>query len=452
MAETYEYSQPHSPQVRESVAAMLQQTPAYHQLDAATQASLSDSMTKIAGYLAAGGQSLSDSPLAGQMAGVDTLRSQIGNSRSQSPTPAPPPATKGGGAATNPPASPPASGGGGGATGRVGEVARATLNAIDFPGFVAQLIQGTFQAIVDASIQQMEAYADLLKNVASTVDQFMNDHVTDGQAKDYLLERHDGFLIKDTSQGRARLIVNPSVPDDAPVPSFFQELGLRSPGDIDEEVIETKIVPATRRSMAEQRQQTLATMVLMGINRIVVDDGEITAKLQFHIDASETAKIQFDQKKTTKGNISSTAGRSPFTANAIMVNTASMNTQSDINVRADLTGQVRVKFRSETFPLERFADSAAIQLINSHARVPEAKPAPSNPVPPTATPVPPAPAPVATTPTTTPVPRPPASPVPATQTPASPAPGNPAPPVPSPAPASQSLDVDDPWLPRRRLE
>ena len=55
-----------------------------------------------------------------------------------------------------------------------------------------------------------------------------------------------------------------------------------------EQTVEQVVVPATRRTLSETRQQTLATMVLMGINRVVVDDGEISAKLQFHIDASES--------------------------------------------------------------------------------------------------------------------------------------------------------------------
>ena len=129
-------------------------------------------------------------------------------------------------------------------------------------------------------------------------------------------------------------------------------------------------MPAARRSLAEQRQQTLATMVMMGINRVVVSDGEITAKLVFHVDASETTEVRFDQTKTTVGSMAKTAGTSPFSAQAILVNTTNVNAQSDINVRTDLTGQVTVRFRSETFPLERFADSYAIQLINSNAKVP----------------------------------------------------------------------------------
>ena len=50
---------------------------------------------------------------------------------------------------------------------------RDTLDAIAFPVFVADLINSTFDAIVDASIRQMEAYGQLLANVSQTVDQFL---------------------------------------------------------------------------------------------------------------------------------------------------------------------------------------------------------------------------------------------------------------------------------------
>jgi hypothetical protein len=305
-----------------------------------------------------------------------------------------------------------AGGGGTTPTGRAGEVARATLNAIDFPSFVASLIQGTFKAIVDASIQQMEAYAELLKNVAKTVDQFMNDNVTDGQVKDYLADEHPDVFTKDTSGGAPVLRANSNGSGPAPLPSFLQDLGFQAPQDIDEASVDDVIVPATKRALAEQRQQTLATMVLMGINRVVVDDGEILAKLMFHIDASETTTLRFDQTKTTIGNMAGTAGRSQFTAQGLMVNTTSLNAQSDLNVRADLTGQVNVKFRSETFPLERFADSAAIQLINQNAKVPPPKTEAT---------------PTATTPATT------------AQAPAA-----------APTVIAQELEPDDPWAPRSR--
>lgn len=52
-------------------------------------------------------------------------------------------------------------------------VADSLLREVDFPAFVADLIEGTFDAIVDASIQQMKAYGALLQEVAEAVDQFL---------------------------------------------------------------------------------------------------------------------------------------------------------------------------------------------------------------------------------------------------------------------------------------
>src|SRR5258708_11894755 len=62
----------------------------------------------------------------------------------------------------------PASGGGTSVTGRTGEAARATLNAIDFPPFVPSMNQGTVQAILDASIQPMDGHGALPQNVGKT--------------------------------------------------------------------------------------------------------------------------------------------------------------------------------------------------------------------------------------------------------------------------------------------
>lgn len=345
---------------KQQIEGMLRESQAFGRLDPHTQHDLTQSLSKIADYLSTG----QTSPIAGQLAPPD-LRSRLSPSGSNDTTRQPP---------QQPSNQQPAGGGTGGSdststTGRVGEVTRATLNAINFPDFVAQLIQGTFQAIVDASIQQMEAYAELVKNVALTVDQFMQDNITEGHAQDYLADRYSGVFSRDTSGSAPRLAINQDN-DDQPLPSFFQNMGLETPRDIDDDAMTEMVIPQTRRTMAEQRQQTLATMVLMGINRVLVDDGEIRAKLQFHIDASEEQEMRFDQTKTTIGNIAGMSNKNQFGGTGIMVNTANINAQSDISVRADLTGEVKVNFRSDAFPLERFADSSAIQLINTRARVP----------------------------------------------------------------------------------
>jgi hypothetical protein len=65
----------------------------------------------------------------------------------------------------------------------VGAVAGNFLDAVNFPAFVASLINGVFHAIVDSSIRQMEAYVGLLSKVAKTVER-------DTQSGDLRLSRN----------------------------------------------------------------------------------------------------------------------------------------------------------------------------------------------------------------------------------------------------------------------
>ncbi len=386
-------------------------SPSFGQLDDRTRAEIGQSLAAVTRYLRADPLAQAQgAPVAHQLApDLSSLR-RTGQPPSPAAAPAEPLAPSSSGAPSSSP------------VGRVGEVTRSTLDAIDFPNFVSGLIQGTFQAIVDSSIQQMQAYAEMLKQVAGTVDQFMSENVSDGQARDYLADRYGDVLTRSSASGAPRLSVNPQA-QGGELPSFFSDLGFAAPEDLSDDTVEDVVVPAARRSLAEQRQQTLATMVMMGINRVVVSDGEITAKLVFHVDASETTEVRFDQTKTTVGSMAKTAGTSPFSAQAILVNTTNVNAQSDINVRTDLTGQVTVRFRSETFPLERFADSYAIQLINANAKVPPPQPAAPAPAAPTVVP---------------------GSVVP----PAAPAPAAPPAAVAAPPPAAgQSLTQVDPWSP-----
>jgi len=146
------------------------------------------------------------------------------------------------------------------------------LADVNFPQFVADLIQGVFQAIVNSSVQQMAAYSELVKNVAHTVDQFIASGISDDDARDWLAIAFPDCLIRD-SAGALRLQAGAHCVEELPrfrllpLPGPLRELG---PADI-----EKKLVPAARRRLAAQRQQLAVSMVLMGINRIVVTKGRI---------------------------------------------------------------------------------------------------------------------------------------------------------------------------------
>lgn len=59
------------------------------------------------------------------------------------------------------------------------------LDAVDFPAFVSDLIAGTFSAVVDASVEQLGAYVELLAGVAAALDGF-DEQLTECEARELL--------------------------------------------------------------------------------------------------------------------------------------------------------------------------------------------------------------------------------------------------------------------------
>ena len=267
------------------------------------------------------------------------------------------------------------------ATGQVGRITRDTLNAIAFPTFVADLIKGTFQAIVNASIQQMEAYGALLANVSKTVDQFMADNISDNNARDWVANAYPSHFKIDASGERPRIAVRDGA-DSAGKPDFRGTLGLDEDVDISDEAAEEKLVPAARRYLAKSRHQMLSTMMLMGINRIVITSGRIYARMGFQINAQDLAQAesasQFDFKHQNKlsfgGGIAGFFGgpSGEQTTSVAYVSSKKANSSDAIDVHADLTGEVDLKFKSDYFPMERFAKPELMSLIMGNTPNPTA--------------------------------------------------------------------------------
>jgi hypothetical protein len=156
------------------------------------------------------------------------------------------------------------------------------IDAVDFPGFVADLINGVFDAIVDASIRQMEAYADLVESVAKTVDSFMEDTVTDDQARGYLLDTFPDVFARARSKGRM-------VKRRRRVPKGRWRLALgllglpKADPKPDPDTLSKRLIQAARRHLVRERQQLLATMVLMGIQRIHDPHGRTPPKFTLRL-------------------------------------------------------------------------------------------------------------------------------------------------------------------------
>jgi hypothetical protein len=271
------------------------------------------------------------------------------------------------------------------------------IGSVDFPAFVGGLVQNVFQAIVNATIQQMKAYGELLKSVAQTVDQFAQDNISPNNARDWLVDKFPGDLGVDTSDGSdgPRLAVKNQDGAEAALARMNQELQMAKPiTDISDPDQEERLVQAARMQMARSRQQLLSSMVILGINRIVVTDGAINAKVVFDFRASDEAKRSAAASlhdRDSSYNRNDSAGGVNFGWGA--AGTMNTNIQSHVTtvsssvdedseskqeMKAKLTGEVRVNFKSDYFPMEKLASPQMIAAIqgNSMPVDPNAKPTP----------------------------------------------------------------------------
>lgn len=300
-------------------------------------------------------------------------------------------------------------------------VAGALLDAVNFPEFCAGLINGVFHSIVQSSIEQMEAYAKLVADVSKSLNQFRDDNTTQNQGRDHLIEQFpDMFkLTVDTGDGFGsfgsdsspppgpRVTVREGIDERAAVSRINSSLPLDKPIErLDDELVEALLVPAARTQLATSRQQLLATMVMLGINRIVVTDGKISAKVMYDFQARDNMQFRKsaqkfdygDQYATTSsgdyegssqgaersssyspdsGSQSSNRDASYYskgtyktTAQPVLKMASASQTTVDasLTTKASLAGTMEVNFKSDYLPLEKMANPESIAAIQMNAQ------------------------------------------------------------------------------------
>ena len=116
----------------------------------------------------------------------------------------------------------------------------------------------------------------------------------------------------------------------------------------------------------------------MGMNRIIITGGKIRATMGFHIDTRDRAHAEAPtdldfrhagQFQIGFGWIGGSASHS-----ITYVNSTRANSDAEINVETDLTGEVELLFKSESFPIRRFADLGTINQVRSNTANPDENP------------------------------------------------------------------------------
>lgn len=257
----------------------------------------------------------------------------------------------------------------------LGKTFKDIVGDVDFPKFVSSLIDGVFTSIVKSTIKQMEAFAKMLESVAKSADQFAKETISDQTVRSYLQGSYPNALELGVGEdGGTQLKLKDGL-DEKDTPDFQKDLGLPEQASLGDKEGEAKVILGAQLKMAHQRQQHLATMMLMGINRIIVTEGEIKASVLF--DTKSKDKVGRQSQASTSDTHTDVAAQSQgggwfddssATNVETRVSTAyaeqKEQSSSELEARAKLSGSVTVKFRSETFPLERFASSEQLGFVN----------------------------------------------------------------------------------------
>jgi len=278
---------------------------------------------------------------------------------------------------------------GGVSASKVAGTTQAILNAVSFPRFVTDLINGVFRAMVDSNRQQMASYVDLIKNVAASVDGFAEMSLGQDQARQWVVDTFPGsFEIRggadadtapedraeENESARVHLREGASMPSEEALRSA---LGLGPEESAPSGDPETALVPFARRAIARQRQQVLASMVMMGMQRIVIESGRINAAMRFHIDTRSAASDESGSKFNLENQASVKAnywGVEMAMKNTIgYVSTQKQQSTEEMNTDLDLNSSVELVFKTDYLSLDRMAGKGQVDRIKVNTINPDAE-------------------------------------------------------------------------------
>lgn len=298
------------------------------------------------------------------------------------------------------------------------EVAGLLLEKVKFSEFVGGLIQNVFQSIVTSSMEQMEQYTHLIASVATSLKDFMDENVSENQGRDHMVDKFpDLFEIGESDWGGfddesagPKLKLRDGVDETDALQrvnnSITFENGELKSLDLSDAQVEKALVHNARIQLAKQRQQMMASLVLMGINRIVVTDGRISAKILYdfrardrqvqrrsatamdvardrwgNVQTTRSGEGEWDNKSEVnvdkgddedKGGWDSsyyTKGKYKYENKPVITAQASAMTGSvnEIQTKVQLAGNVSVNFKSDYLPLEKMATPGMIAAIQGNS-------------------------------------------------------------------------------------
>lgn len=177
--------------------------------------------------------------------------------------------------------------------------AASQLEKIGFVDFTVDLVKGVYEVIVNASMEQLEAYAELVTKVSKSLEEYQDEVLGPDEAEkqekaeNYITEvlgfkKQDTYTLTDDQATALREhLAGISVQEDEQnkgIDDYITVSGTSK--EITHENL-VKIVLEKLKKSTEHSYDLLKTILKIGMQKVVVTNGEIRTKLTFHIDASD---------------------------------------------------------------------------------------------------------------------------------------------------------------------
>lgn len=232
------------------------------------------------------------------------------------------------------------------------EAFKDLVDSVDFPKFVADLLKAVFDANISVMKQQTDSYIKLMREATKSVADFVKK-VKDDDTFAFLAETKGNQYnidLEKQADGSQKLIL--TNPDGEKV-------------DTEESEVKAHIMEA-KIAMAKEHRAALREVILMGVTRLVVEKGEIEAGVDFTITAKRdslktnsntninTVALQLEYGGGLFGSLfgGPTGSLSETNTN---INVSTSNKSATDTLTANLHGKVNIKFKTDYFKLDNFA-------------------------------------------------------------------------------------------------
>jgi hypothetical protein len=277
------------------------------------------------------------------------------------------------------------------------------VSKIGFVEFTTDLVKNVYNVIVQASMDQLKQYADLVKDVSQSIGAYQTSLGLGGTPSDpspelvkncekyaievlgltgiqnsdadpsigsYKIEGVDVGAVKDkltaiitdlkgldfdtTSDTEGK--IEQTLPAKDTINSNSLDLDAATKTKLD------KIIALKLQKGAEDNYNLLLTILKLGMQKIVVDKGLIATKLTFHVDAAQseskaTSDVNMKSKSFSLGGGISGVGKifggsisGGFSSTNLSVSVVNEKSSSVANLAVDIVGEVRIEFRTDSFP------------------------------------------------------------------------------------------------------